>query len=210
VSGLAALAMKDWSAAQASFNAVYRQVPGELAPKLALALACERGRHLDIAEALYSTCAETDAAYVAPAAFGLARVRAARGDAQGAVDALDLVPSTSRGYVESRRLRAEALLTAPQGGLGALDEAMRSIESVRMLAAERDAMSTTILEQALDAVIHGDASPSGAIGSYAATEPSLRTALEGHLRALARNEPDQERRIELVDRANAVRNWTLT
>ena len=31
------------SAAQASFNAVYGQVPGELAPKLALALACERG-----------------------------------------------------------------------------------------------------------------------------------------------------------------------
>ena len=36
VSGLASLQRQDFSAAQASFNAVYGQVPGELAPKLAL------------------------------------------------------------------------------------------------------------------------------------------------------------------------------
>jgi len=210
VSGLAALATRDWSSAQAAFNAVYRQVPGELAPKLALALACEQGGRLDIAETLYATCAGTDAAYVAPAAFGMARVRTARGDARGAVAALDLVPSTSRGYVESRRLRAEALLDAPAGGLAALDEAMRSIESVRMLAAERDAMSVRILEQALDAVGRGGASPTGTVGAYAATGPALRSALEQHLRALARDEPDRDRRVALVDRANAVRNWSLT
>ncbi len=42
--GLAALARRDGRAAQAAFNAVYGQVPGELAPKLALALACETSR----------------------------------------------------------------------------------------------------------------------------------------------------------------------
>ena len=108
MSGLAALDSGDFAAAQSAFNAVYGQVPGELAPKLALALACERGGEGDIAEGLYRTCASTDANYVAPAAFGLARIRAARGDVAGAVQALDLVPSTSRSYPEARRLRASS------------------------------------------------------------------------------------------------------
>ena len=43
VAGLSALDAGDFASAQSSFNAVYGQVPGELAPKLALALACERG-----------------------------------------------------------------------------------------------------------------------------------------------------------------------
>ena len=95
--GLAALAADDAAGAQAAFNAVYGQVPGELAPKLALALACETSGELDVAESLYATCARTDANYIAPAAFGLARIRAARGDLDGALAALDLVPPTSRG-----------------------------------------------------------------------------------------------------------------
>ncbi len=37
VDGLAAMLEGDWDDAKASFNAVYQQVPGELAPKLALA-----------------------------------------------------------------------------------------------------------------------------------------------------------------------------
>jgi len=54
MSGLAALARDDDApAAQSSFNAVYGQVPGELAAKLALALACEISGELDVAESLY-------------------------------------------------------------------------------------------------------------------------------------------------------------
>ena len=86
-------AADDAAGAQAAFNAVYGQVPGELAPKLALALACETGGEADVAESLYATCARTDANYIAPAAFGLARIRAGRGDVDGAVAALDLVPA---------------------------------------------------------------------------------------------------------------------
>ena len=117
--------------AQSAFNAVYGQVPGELAPKLALALACERGGEGEIAEALYRICASTDANYVAPAAFGMARVRAARGDVAGAVAALDLVPSTSRSYTEARRLRAIQLYESGQG-LPALAQAMDSLNGVSL------------------------------------------------------------------------------
>ncbi len=103
LSGLASLATDDAAGAQAAFNAVYGQVPGELAPKLALALACETSGELDVAESLYATCARTDANYIAPAAFGLARIRATRGDLDGELAALDLVPPTSRAFPSARR-----------------------------------------------------------------------------------------------------------
>ena len=83
MSGLVALARRQTAEAQSAFNAVYGQVPGELAPKLALAFACETGGDTDVAESLYVVCARTDANYIAPAAFGLARIRSGRGDVAG-------------------------------------------------------------------------------------------------------------------------------
>ncbi|MCL2467622.1 MAG: serine/threonine-protein kinase PknG [Micrococcales bacterium] len=89
-------------AARASFNAVYRQVPGEAAPKLALATACELSGELAAAESLYLVCAGVDAGYTSVAAFGLARIRERQGDIAGALAALDLV-SPSRGVHHKAR-----------------------------------------------------------------------------------------------------------
>ncbi|GAB2765763.1 serine/threonine-protein kinase [Nocardioides salsibiostraticola] len=222
VDGLGAMQSEDWDAAKAAFNAVYQQVPGELAPKLALAVACERGGLPDVAESLYDTCAQTDAAYVAPASFGMARIRATRGDTVAAVAALDQVPTTSRGYTESRQLRAEVLLTGAdaqsgdRAGLGVLDQAMRSIDAVSMDATTKNRFAVRILHQALTIVTTTPAPPyvTGAkatrIGSVEATEPGLRAALEDAYRALARDTPQLAERIELVNHANAVRAWSLT
>ena len=101
---------QDWEAAKSAFNAVYQQVPGELAPKLALAIACEKGGLPEVAEGLYAHLRRDRRDVRRAAAFGMARVRAQRQDTPGAVAALDMVPSTSRGYPESRQLRAEVLL----------------------------------------------------------------------------------------------------
>ena len=49
LSGLGALARNYPAQAQSAFNAVYGRVPGELAPKLGLALACELSRTDEIA-----------------------------------------------------------------------------------------------------------------------------------------------------------------
>ncbi|MDO9456638.1 tetratricopeptide repeat protein [Nocardioides sp.] len=215
VDGLAAMLQRDWDTAKASFNAVYQQVPGELAPKLALAVACEKGGLPGVAEGLYTTCAVTDAAYVAPAAFGVARVRAERGDAPGAVAALDLVPKTSRGYPESRQLRAEVLLGSAGSDLFVLDQAMRSIESASMDPATHGRYTVRILEQALEVVTRpappGTVASIGTIGSQGeATEPGLREGIERAYRLLARDASALDERIELVNRANAARAWSLT
>ncbi|MFT4166245.1 MAG: tetratricopeptide repeat protein [Microlunatus sp.] len=209
MSGLLALQQQDFKGAQSAFNAVYGQVPGELAPKLALALSCERGGEPDLAERLYKICASTDANYVAPAAFGLARVRSARGDVVAAVEALDLVPSTSRNYPESRRQRAELLYEAADG-LPMLAQAMDSIEKVRMDPVERAGLGAKILEQALVTVTAQGANRRLMIGGIPADEPELRDGLEATYRTLASAATDDQERYALVDRANEVRRWTLT
>ncbi len=208
VSGLAALDAGDFVSAQSSFNAVYGQVPGELAAKLALALACERGGEGEIAEGLYRICASTDANYVAPAAFGMARIRAARGDVPGAVEALDLVPSTSRSYPEARRLRALQLYESGQG-LPALAQAMDSINGVQLDPRERGELTAQILERAISEVGKNGATSGVKVGPYAASEDSLRDGLEATYRQLAGIETDEPRRYALVDKANAVRRWTV-
>ena len=208
--GLASMKLADWEGAKASFNAVYQQIPGELAPKLALAIACERGGLPDVAEGLYATCAATDAAYVAPASFGMARVRAMRKDMPGAVAALDQVPKTSRGYPESRQLRAEVLLDGSGNDLQVLGVAMDSIESVPMDGITRQQYTVRILQRALSVVQAGQGKVNVKIGSYDASEAGIRQGLERAFRALARDAPDQEARVELVNQANAVRAWTLT
>ncbi|MEO7070890.1 MAG: tetratricopeptide repeat protein [Nostocoides sp.] len=207
--GLASLQTSDWADAQAAFNAVYQQVPGELAPKLALAVACEAGGQGDVAEGLYRTCAQTDAAYVAPAAFGVARIRAAADDTDGAVRALDLVPSTSRGYGEARRLRADVLLAGSGTDLGRLNQAFQSVDGVRLDTVEREGLTARILEKAL--AIVGQVGPQPeTVGPYAARDAPLRSGLEGSYRALAREARTRQERIALVDKANEVRPWTRT
>ncbi|TWD79345.1 serine/threonine-protein kinase PknG [Kribbella amoyensis] len=208
MSGLVALAREDSRAAQSAFNAVYGQVPGELAPKLALAVSCQLSGEYDVAEGLFLTCARTDANYIAPSAFGLAAIRADRGDLDGAVSALDLVPQTSGAYIRARRQRA-GLLAGSGRGLAALAEAMGSIEALTIDPVDRANLSASVFRNALDVVLGSGPDPQLRISGRAATEPDLRDGLEAAYRELAGHARSREERIALVDLANEVRGWTL-
>jgi serine/threonine-protein kinase PknG len=208
MSGLVALARGSTSEAQSAFNAVYGQVPGELAPKLALAFACETGGEADVAESLYVVCARTDANYIAPAAFGLARIRAGRGDIVGAVRALDLVPATSRAFTQARRRRA-GLLAESGGGLASLAAALESIDNLTIDPVDRSRFRVDVLRSALEIVESRGADTTVWISGRPAAEPALRDGLEAAYRELAGYASSREERVHLVDRANAVRRWTL-
>jgi serine/threonine-protein kinase PknG len=207
--GLLALAQRDPAAAQSAFNAVYGQVPGELAPKFALAYACEVSGEAEIAEALYAACARTDANYTPAGAFGMTRIRQARGDVEGAVEALDLVATTSRAYALARQKRAH-LLAESGGGLPTLAEALGSVSQVPMDAKDRAGLKVLVFENALAAVT-GKPGPDPAvqIDGHPASDKGVRLGLEEALRELARHTPDTKERVSLVDRANAVRPWTI-
>jgi serine/threonine-protein kinase PknG len=213
VSGIATLAAGDPAQAQAAFNAVYGQVPGELAPKLALALACEQGGQPDVAEQLYLACLRTDANYTAPAAFGLARIRAERkaqgqGELRAAIAALDMVPPTSRSYVAARRQRAE-LLVQHGHDVDAYAAALDSVEGVSLDARELTRLRIDVLRAALDDVSSKAPRPGVRVGGVPADPDSLRDGLEHAYREMAGMTERREERVRLVDSANRVRRWTL-
>ncbi len=204
LAGLRALQSRDYGTAQSSFNAVYGQVPGELAPKLALALACELGGELDIAEVLYRTCASTDASYVTPAAFGLARVRAARNDLPGSLAALELVPSTSRGYPESQRLKARHLVTLATDAAG-LGEALSALTQARLDPLTEAQYRVQLYERARNLAGDGPLR----LGTETLTRPMLRDRLVSAYLDLGRLTEDPALRAGYVDLANSLRPWSF-
>jgi len=206
--GLSALQQGDPRGAQSAFNAVYGQVPGELAPKLALAYSCESSGELDVAENLYAACARTDTNFTPAAGFGMARIRSQRHDTTGVVEALDLIPSTSRAYAQARQARAETLASAG-ADLPALATAHASVDQVLMDPRDRARLDVHIYESGLRVVTQRGEVPGLRIGDHLATARGMREALEKSLRRLARLTSKQEGRVELIDQANAVRPWTL-
>ena len=209
MSGLVAVRTGDWEAAKSAFNAVYGQVPGELAPKLALAYACEKGAEPEVAETLYQVCARTDANYVSAAAFGLARLKARAGDLKGAQSALDLVPTTSRGFPESRRLLAQHLRELG-GSLPQLAAAVQALDGARLSEVEREQSRVSVFTSAREVIEKTRAEPTLQIGGYPATDEGMRAGLEEGYRSLARHAGTEQARIGLVDHANQIRNRTLT
>lgn len=229
MSGLSFLAQGEPEPARASFNAVYGQVPGELAPKLALAQACEASSEPGIAEQLYTICARCDADYTSPAAFGLARIREARSDLSGALQALDII-SPSRASYSAARVRRIQLLLKRTPELNRLSYALESIRDIAMPERVRLELTAEVLRNALELLsAKPDASSDKplsvrrilpAVGGGAALveheslgdirldERSLRFALELNYRERAALTDDAAERHKLVDEANNVRPWT--
>ena len=209
--GLAALSRNDAAAAVAAFNAVYGQLPGELAPKLALAAACEAAGEAAVAERMFVTCARTDAAYVASAQFGLARIAARAGQRDASLQALDRIPPTSRAYGDARRARALLLASAldPEHVLDDLGRAALELEQAAMAPTERADVRIQLLESALVHVRANGPQTGVLVDGVPAVEMPLRRALEAAYRDAARLASDHDRRVQLVDKANLVRPRTL-
>ncbi|MDR1712106.1 MAG: protein kinase [Propionibacteriaceae bacterium] len=204
LTGLSALKAgnaKAFKDAQAAFNTVYGYLPGELAPKLALGLACELGGELDIAERMYRICVLSDAAYVTPAAFGLARVCAARKDVAGMSKALSLVPATSRAYPEAIRTRVHYLVALNQDP-ARLEDVFNAVEVAPLDAYEKATYQERLLQSALN-------QPNASLGKIAPTKTAVRTRLEQVLRARAAATNDPAERAQCIERANKLRPWSV-
>ncbi|WP_220138927.1 serine/threonine-protein kinase [Nocardia sp. GTS18] len=208
----AALLKGDYGSAAADFEAVYAALPGEPAPKLALAVALEHGDRPREALALYDLVWCTDHTYLS-AAFGAARLRRADGDRAGAVRVLDQVERTSSMYTEAR-VRAVETLLAERGPAeldeAALREAGERVEHLRLDSRARTArVRMHVLEAALNWIRSGQRpSAPGKLLDVEFTEVGVRTGLERCLRTLAREADDMWTRFVLVDQANNVRPRT--
>jgi serine/threonine-protein kinase PknG len=212
--GVLGLASGDLARAGDQFDAVYWALPGELAPKLALALTHElAGRHADAA-GYYDVVSRTDPAYTTAAA-GLARCRLSAGDRSGAVEAYNRVPGTSSAYRSSQVGAVRALVRAQPGAttdVAALATAAALIDRLEVEAAQLAALRAELLEQALATLGAGTDVPAAVLGGPdggVARERDVRFALEGAYREMARAAQGPEK-IRLVDLANAARPRTRT
>ena len=117
ISGLRALAAGRPAAARAAFDAVYDELPGELAPQAgALAFAAEAAGDQTAAGRYFRLVWTVDRSYVS-AAFGLARTCLAVDDRPGAIAALAAVPDTSSYHVAAQ-IAAVRILVAGAGQPG--------------------------------------------------------------------------------------------
>jgi serine/threonine-protein kinase PknG len=207
--GLRSLAMGDARAARGAFSAVFDELPGELAPKLALAFAAEAAGEEAAAGHYFGLVARVDPSYVS-AAFGLARTQLAVGDRPGAVAALAGVPGTSSYHAAAQIAVVRILVSG--GGAVTGEELLQADGRLGRLAVDdvrRQQLSVEILQAALDWCTSGQPPGHDPILGCEPTPRGLRFGLERSYRALARLSTDKARRIEFVDLANAVRPRTL-
>lgn len=190
------------------FSRVWTELPGESAPKLAVALAAEIAGEYDRAAEVYDLVVSSDASYVS-AAFGLARCHYHQGNSQGVVDAFDRVPPSSAAHFDAQVASAKALVSGGPSGqptVGELQAASATIERLQLDASVRAALSADVYERALEGITNGSI-PSGSSSmlGHELSEESLRLGLEKTYREQARYATTAAERVELVDRANAVR-----
>ena len=206
--GVAELARERGTDAHAQFRTVYYTLPGELAPKLALGVACELARDHAAASTWYEIVSRTDPAFTV-ASFGLARSRVAAGDRAGALAAYERVPDSSSAFIDAQTARVRCL----SGDGATLDELLVAgtvVERLEVSGEQRTRLTAEVLEAALALVEReaaADPSRERLLG-HELSERALRFGLEGSYRALARQAGSGADRIQLVDEANRVRPRT--
>ncbi len=199
------------------FDQVYFDLPGEVAPKLALGMAAELSGNLDLAIHMYDLVSRTDSNYVS-ASFGLSRCNRAKGNRKSAVEALDRIPQSSSTFVRSRVEAARILIGLDESNRRAavpeiadLEAASLVCDSLVLEGASRYILHQAVLTSALDCLRlkKNRAAVKGKkiLGSDM-DETHLRLDLENSLRTLARMTNGDER-IRLIDEANKMRPRTL-
>ncbi len=212
--GVADLARDRAPAARRSFAAVYEAVPGVLAPKLALGVACEAAREADEAARWYEIVSRTDAS-ITSAAFGLARSRLELGDRAGAISAYERVPDTSSGFLDAQAARVRCLSAANGAGSVSLDDLLAAgsiLEDLPIDDVQRHRLTAEVLEAALPLAVSGVGFDDGRtrLVGHRLVERDIRLGLERSYRALARHAGTRAESIRLVDQANRVRPRTWT
>jgi serine/threonine-protein kinase PknG len=209
--GIAALAAGLPVVARDHFDAVYRALPGELAPKLALGLACEHAEQPADARRWYTIVARTDPS-ITSAVFGLARCCLLLSDRAGAIAAYEQLPDSSSGYLDAQTARIRCLNLHDGDDPPAVEDVLKAgsiLEKLPVGGEERDRLTSELLGSALSLSLNGRTLDDGRLLlGRRLSEPDLRAGLEAAYRSLARRVGSRAEQIQLVDEANRVRPRT--
>ncbi len=212
--GLAALARAQPGEARSSFASVYQSLPGELAPKLALGMACELAEQTADAAGWYDIVSRTDPGFTA-ATFGLARCLLQTSAREEALAAYDRVPDSSSAYLQAQTARIHCMTASDGDGPGRAGELLHAgaiLESLPLRGEQRVRMEADVLEAALALLERGGALDDGraSLLGHRFLERDLRLGVERSYRELARWAASSSERIRLVDHANQIRPRTWT
>lgn len=202
---VADLLSADYDSATKHFTEVLDTLPGELAPKLALAATAELSRTADEGT-FYKTVWNTDNGIIS-AGFGLARAQSASDERDAAVKTLDQVPASSRYFTTARLTSAVTLLSGRSGSEVTeqqIRDAAHRVEALPDTEPRVLQIRALVLGTAMDWLADNTASTNHILG-FPFTEHGLRLGVESALRGLARVAPTQAHRYALVDLANSVR-----
>jgi serine/threonine-protein kinase PknG len=210
--GKSLLKQHQWREANACFNQLLNELPGELAPKLAVALTAEKLEDTGRATALFDLVSRTEPGFVA-AAFGLARCKQRAEDRAGIVNACDRIPAASSLYTAARMTLARALMQQSPTPPGE-QELIRASEVIMGLTIEGltlHRLSADLLLTAIDQLSASKlaANPATTLLNQPLELRALKLGAERELRACAHHAKTLEERIALVDHANKVRPLTL-
>jgi serine/threonine-protein kinase PknG len=207
--GVSEMLTADYDSAAKHFTEVLDTLPGELAPKLALAATAElAGSQMEegLARKFYNTVWSTDNGVIS-AGFGLARSQSAAGDRDCAVRTLDQVPVMSRHFTTARLTSAVTLLSGrstTEVTEQHIRDAARRVEALPDTEPRVLQIRALVLGTAMDWLADNTASTNHILG-FPFTEHGLQLGVESSLRSLARVAPTQAHRYALVDLANSVR-----
>ncbi|MCW2588783.1 MAG: protein kinase family protein [Mycobacterium sp.] len=210
-SGQCALLEGEYDRAAADFDTVLSSLPGELAPKLAIAATAELRGSRDDAMRYYDAVWRTDRSYVS-AAFGLSRQRERAGDRVNAIAALDQIPSASSHFTAAGATAIEVLLegrTSEHLDEQTLLDADKRAGALNLeSASKRATIRLRVLDAALGWLRHGNKTKTPRILGADFDERGIRTGMERCYRELAHETDEMWARIALVERANAIRPRT--
>jgi serine/threonine-protein kinase PknG len=208
--GLLELASEHPREAGRFFTTIQEALPGEAAPKLALAVCAESSGECELARHYYQTVWRTGHAFVG-AAFGVARtyINEPSGNAEQAVEVLESVPDTLHHHLAAR---VEALrLRMSMNGLdeGGLRAAASHLKALRLGDEEKLRLRIVLWKAAL-AWLDSGGSPQNVapLLDRELTRDSMGRALEHEYLACRRHAPTRRARVALVGQAHAARPWT--
>jgi serine/threonine-protein kinase PknG len=197
--------------AKSEFGRVYFEMPGEIAPKLAIAFACEIMENIDEAIKYYNRVVKVDPNYTT-ACFGLARCLVKEGDIEGASDALNQVPQSHSMYTQARITLAKVLMEdASKINEGVLAKISDTIESISYEGEVLHVLGAKLLATAVELIGTGAVKQNSnrRVIGHSLEENALRAGAEAEYRKAAKLAKSFDEKVELVNMANEIRPVSL-
>jgi serine/threonine-protein kinase PknG len=193
-----------------AFEGILNELPGELAPKQAVARAYEESGDFDRAVGYYDAVSRADPSFTS-AAFGLARCLEKKGDQAGAAEAYRRVPTSSAKYVQAQMALARLLLS----GQPTLNNLLGASDAVEAVSSQIEGVPLHELRAELFCAAAQFNENGGSMGGAKVLGVPLRASLlrkgaEAELRTCARMATSPEERVRRIDEANRVRPITWT